>query len=238
MGKTKIIITNKKRRTRKSKSRRGSRRRRGGLMNLSLSVLPAIRYAKHRYGESTQLFVNNAFSDQIKFSLNGMYDPNISGVGHQPYLFDEMNALYNKYTVLGCKVTVVLRPGSTSNTYAMNVFGETSQLTSIQYPFSLGLEKPGVKRLMFNASSSNVYVPQKVMTFYWSAKKEFRAKDRTELLSNNDYEGTSSTNPNTQAYLYLTYQAQQNQQTTAKLACDVLIDYIVVWHDPKQPGQS
>lgn len=213
-------------------------RRKTGLRNLSLSVFPIVKYAKHRYAEQTQLFINNSFSDQLKFSLNGMYDPNISGTGHQPYLFDQMNALYNKYTVLGCKIKVYLRSGSTSNSYAMNVFGEMSQLTSIQYPNSLGWEKPRIKVATFNSSSTNVYVPQKVMTFYWSAKKEFRAKDRTELISNEAYEGSSSANPNTQAFLYLTYQAQQIQQTTAKLACDVVIDYIVAWHDPKQPNQS
>lgn len=76
------------------------------------------------------------------------------------------------------------------------------------------------------------------MTFYWSAKKEFRAKDRTELISNEEYNGDGTNNPAVQAYFYLTYQAQQIQQTTAKLACDVIIDYICAWHDPKQPNQS
>lgn len=226
------------------KSRKTYRRRRTGrrsgrkLMNLSLEVLPRIKFAKHRYAETTELYINNSFSDQKVFSLNGMYDPNITNVGHQPYLFDQVNALYNKYTVLGAKIKVILRPGSTSNTYAMNVLGEMSQLTSIQYPGSLSLEKPKVKVATFNSSASNVYNPSRTMTFYWSAKKEFRTKDRTELISNADYEGTGSANPAKQAYLYITYQAQQLQQTTAVLALDVIIDYIVAWHEPKQPNQS
>jgi len=37
------------------------------------------------------------------FSANGMYDPNITATGHQPYYFDQMTALYNHYTVIGSK---------------------------------------------------------------------------------------------------------------------------------------
>lgn len=240
----KIYIAAKGKRGMNIPKRRKTRRRRKGLVNLSLQILPKVKYAKHRYAESNQLFIANAFSDQLIYSLNGMYDPlqysSGGGVGtnHQPYLFDQMNALYNKYCVIGAKATIYLRPGSTANAYAMNVYGETSQLTSIQYTGSLGLEKPGVKVIRMNASQSNVYVPQKKMTFWWSAKKAFRAKDRTELISNEEYNGTGSANPATQEYLYITYQGQQIEQTTAKLACDVVIDYIVAWTDPKQVNQS
>lgn len=235
------------RKTGKAKTRRTGRRRRytrnRGLQNLSLQVMPKIRFATHRYAENSQLFINNVFSDQIKLSLNGMYDPNISGgsgqgINHQPYLFDQLNALYNTYTVLGAKVTVILRPGSTSNTYATNVYGEISELSSIQYPGSIAWEKPGIKKALFNSSSANVYNPMKVMQFKWSALKQFRCKDRQELISNEQYNGNSSSNPAHECFLYLTMQAQQLQQTTVKLACDIIIDYICAWTEPKQPNQS
>lgn len=223
--------------------KRISWRKRQGLRNLSLQILPKVKYVRHRYAESTQLFINNSFSDQIVYSLNGLYDPHISGgsgagVNHQPYLFDQMNALYNTYCVLGAKITIHLRPGSNGNTYAMNVYGETSELTSVQYPGSIALEKPGVKVARFAASSTNVYTPARKMTFWWSAKKGFRAKDRTELISNEDYNGNGSNNPLVQQFLYLTMQAHALQQTTAVLAADVIIDYIVAWTEPKQVNQS
>lgn len=40
------------------------------------------------------------------FSANGMYDPNITGVGHQPRGFDEIMTLYDHFVVLGSKITV------------------------------------------------------------------------------------------------------------------------------------
>jgi hypothetical protein len=33
------------------------------------------------------------------FSVNGMYDPDISGIGHQPRGFDELMALYDRFQV-------------------------------------------------------------------------------------------------------------------------------------------
>lgn len=213
------------------------------LMNLTLNVLPHMKFTKQRYAENTQLYVNNAFSDQLCFSMNSLYDPNKfggSGVGinHQFYLFDQMNALYNKYTVLGSKITLIIRPVSTANTYPTNVYGEVTELTSLSYPGSIAWEKPGVKIATFNSSASNVYVPQKKMVFNWSAKKWFRTKSRNGIISNANYSGTGSSSPNTEALFYLTAMAQQQNQTTFLFAVDVIIDSIVAWTEPKQPNQS
>ena len=237
MPRTKSTVATKKTTTRRKRAPRRGRKNRG-LMNLSLQVVPKVAYKKLRYADNMALEIINAYSDQEKFSLNGLYDPDQALGGHQPYGFDQMMTLYNKYCVLGAKVNVLLRPGSTSNTYAMNVYAEMSELTSIQYTNSIGWEKPGVKIATFNSSASNVYNPSRRLSFWFSAKKFFRAKNRNDLISNEDYKGSASNNPATEAYLYLTYQGQQIQQTTAKLAVDIVIDYIVAFTDPKQLAQS
>ena len=37
--------------------------------------------------------------------MNSLFDPDQTGTGHQPYYFDQFAALYNRYTVLGSKLT-------------------------------------------------------------------------------------------------------------------------------------
>ncbi len=43
---------------------------------------------------------------QYVFTANGLYDPNITGTGHQPLGFDTMMAYYEQYTVMASKITV------------------------------------------------------------------------------------------------------------------------------------
>ncbi len=53
------------------------------------------------YQETISLSVGAAgiSGTQNAFKLNGLYDPNTTGVGHQPYGFDQIAALYGEYRV-------------------------------------------------------------------------------------------------------------------------------------------
>lgn len=44
------------------------------------------------------------------WNLNSLYDPDRTGVGHQPYLFDQIKVLYQTYLVYGCYVNIKLSP--------------------------------------------------------------------------------------------------------------------------------
>lgn len=41
-----------------------------------------------------------------RFRLNSLYDPDYSGVGHQPRGFDQLTPIYNKYLVLSAKYKI------------------------------------------------------------------------------------------------------------------------------------
>lgn len=225
--------------------RKGARRRyrairyKRKLMNLTQQVIPIIGFKKLRYHDTMALNLINTFQAQKKYSLNGLYDPDITGIGHQPLGFDQMMGLYNKYCVLGAKVTILGRPGSTSNSYPMNLVVEQSQLSSLSYQSaSQAWEKNTCKIVTFNSSYQDVYVPQQKLGLNFSAKKTFRARDRNQLISVDHYNGDSSSNPDQQQFMYVTYLGQGDQQTTASLYVDVTIEYIVAFHDRKNILQS
>lgn len=48
------------------------------------------------------------------FSANGIYDPDLSGVGHQPMFHDNYFNLYDQYVVIGSKITVTYAPVSST----------------------------------------------------------------------------------------------------------------------------
>ena len=61
-----------------------------------------MRYVAHL--EPSAAVAGNAWFNT--FSLNSTFDPDRTGVGHQPWGRDQMATLYNTYRVVGCKVTV------------------------------------------------------------------------------------------------------------------------------------
>lgn len=58
---------------------------------------------KMKYSANFLLSPTTTVTRQV-FRANGLFDPDFTGTGHQPYYFDEMAALYNSYVVTGCNV--------------------------------------------------------------------------------------------------------------------------------------
>jgi hypothetical protein len=46
------------------------------------------------------------FGTEIGFRLNSLYDPDYTGAGHQPYFFDQIAGIYNRYRVNACTVDI------------------------------------------------------------------------------------------------------------------------------------
>ncbi len=49
------------------------------------------------------------------FRLNSVFDPDLSGVGHQPRWFDQLSALYSYYTVVAAHAECSLGPAAADN---------------------------------------------------------------------------------------------------------------------------
>lgn len=75
----------------------------------SLSPLPQRYITKHKYADSVAVVAVGQFA-QYQFNLNSVYDPNRTGVGHQPYGRDQFAALYNRYRVISCSYRVATIP--------------------------------------------------------------------------------------------------------------------------------
>lgn len=77
----------------------------------SLAPIPARFITKMKYAESYLLTGAGLRTQQM--NLNSLFDPNRSGLGHQPYGFDQLcgpagTALYNRYRVFKVDYVVVV----------------------------------------------------------------------------------------------------------------------------------
>lgn len=102
----------RRRKTTKRPIRRRARRvRRKTINNVARFNRPFARsaFVKLRYVQRITLEPTaGGVADSHFFRCNSLYDPDYTGVGHQPIGFDEYANLYKHYTVYGAKINVKL----------------------------------------------------------------------------------------------------------------------------------
>lgn len=152
------------------------------------------------------------------YGANCLYDPNITGVGHQPTGFDQMMAFYNKYYVTRCKAIVAFRgTDATYNTTVGLYVSRGSFPTDLVEIIENG---NGSNGLLLPASSTYSNGCTAVLSVDIDVPKEFGVT-KTNYLNQLDMAGTVSSNPANILYLYLW--AGQPQAVDVSL---VSIDYI------------
>lgn len=62
---------------------------------------PVRMFVTQRYGQLNTLTAGSAglFGSEQIFRLNSLFDPDLTGTGHQPYGFDTLASIYNRYKV-------------------------------------------------------------------------------------------------------------------------------------------
>lgn len=161
------------------------------------------------------------------FSANGVYDPNITGTGHQPMGFDDWIAKYNHYVVLGSKLNArftVLQGATTDDV-----------LVGIQLKASPSVDTSNIETLIEQNCMRYKYVTNAnatrntaSLTRKFSPKRFFGYDTR-----GSQYRGDNLTNPNEQAYYHLVA-ASPAAQDPSLLTVIVTIDYLVLFSE-RQP---
>lgn len=67
-----------------------------------------------RYVDTVSVDAGSAAIASHVYSANGLFDPDVTGTGHQPLMYDEYKLLYGMYRVISSKIKVT--PVPTSNT--------------------------------------------------------------------------------------------------------------------------
>lgn len=80
-----------------------------------------------------------------QYRLNSVYDPNVTGVGHQPYGFDQLAALFNHYRVFKCSWHVAFAPSNDRLHIAVGPVNGSSTFSSVE---SLGEFPSAVSRVL------------------------------------------------------------------------------------------
>lgn len=215
-----------------TKARKGHNK--GGVRNKAIVTaglgFPKKMMMTHRYDEIITLVSTTGVMTAVNFAANGMYDPNITGTGHQPLYFDQMGAIYDHYCVIGSKVEFTVIPATNSTVpikFAAFVNDDTS--TTPNTPEAISEESLAKSILLLPQNST---VPHK-RTLKWSARKMFGKG----VLANTSLQGTTSANPSElSVYTFVLQAADAASTVTAYI--DVRVTYIAIWKELADIGQS
>lgn len=166
------------------------------------------------------------------FSANGLYDPDITGVGHQPRGFDQLMSLYQHYNVSKAVMTADFDHVESSGSYAF-MCGIVEDVNSGLVTDSEDvMEKSNMTSFMYPRDAARTRAK---FTSYPYRRLGLNNPGNTQGTQN----GTGSTNPTDQVYLKpFIFFPTVAAGSPSPVICVVTIDYTVVFSEYSQPSKS
>jgi len=165
------------------------------------------------------------------YTANGIYDPDITGTGHQVIGFDQLMLAYEHYTVIRAKLTITfLNNSSQATRCGVYLNPDSSPLTDPTRIMENGL----VKYVSMDSKSSpgtgerirSVSIDCDVKKFFGKAKYS----DLTEI----DYQGTVAANPPEQVYFVVFAYCPFSVGEATNVLYDAVLSYDVIYTEPRK----
>lgn len=190
-------------------------------------AFPAKMLVSMRYGDIIDLDPAAGGQATHTFKANGIFDPDSTGVGHQPRGFDQWMTAYKNFAVIGSKITAKFASNastSTIDTLLSITCDNTSVPSGAIGMLEAATSKPSISWEVF-APGNNEPV---TLSQTFSHKKWF-GKDYYE----DQYAGSSSADPNELCFYNLSAQAMGAVDNPANINVAVQIDYLVMLYNPE-----
>lgn len=166
------------------------------------------------------------------FSCNSLYDPNVTGIGHQPRAFDQLMTFFDHYVVLGSKIIVTPMKADTANTVPgyfgilVSDDGATVASHTLQDIMETRLNKSSrTKMAGFNYDMAR---PARSVSAKFSARRFFHKNVKGDDI----FRGSASSSPAEQAYFEI-YHSSVSGNDPDPCVFLVQIEYIALFTERK-----
>jgi len=215
------------------KKKRGMRRRkvyrrkqRTTTVNRGLKPFASRYITKAKYSEAFTLSLSNGFTQIM--NLNSLFDPNRTGIGHQPYGYDQLAQLYNRYRVIACSY-VINGLGSSGDPIRLAAIPSNEPIAS---PFTISelCENPRCKWIVQYQGGATQYLKGKVYipSLFGRTKMQYMTDDR--------YQADVGSSPAELALLTISTSSLTDTAVNTQIV--VTMEYTCEWFDPKPLDQS
>lgn len=215
------------------KKKKKTYKRRKRLLNLMKSPVPKMMMTKFRYSDTVSINPSAAGSvAEHVFVANGMYDPDATGVGHQPRGFDQfIGVLYDHYVVVGAKITAILDNSSNSSPAYLLLKAQDSSQTTISRTdwFEDAFTKYAV------AGCGATGRPTAQSSIQCNIGKYL---GRSKPLSDPHLKGDATSNPSEKVWFHVGACSVDNSLDLNAVYVTVVIEYICALIERRNPTES
>lgn len=181
-----------------------------------------------RYVDQISLNATAGLTDNWLFSANGLFDPNVTGVGHQPMGFDEWAAIYSKYRVLKSKLTITFIPYPVTTIDGQSVAGvRTQNSNSLVTNLQRNMEQPNSFYTFLGGD-----LGAKTLTCFWNINQLASMTDEASLSSD------TTANPVQDEYFSVYTGHVDSTTDPGNVKAIVKIEYTVRFFDTRSLQQS
>lgn len=165
------------------------------------------------------------------FSANGLYDPDITGIGHQPTGFDQVMALFDHYTVVGSKIRAEFVNGDGTYAGVVGIALKDNNTPLADYREYIEAGTSSWSRIN---STTPGYANMCAVEKTCSVGKYL---GRRNPLDEDDLRGTDASNPSEQAYFHV-WVAPTAAIDWSATNVNIVIDYVAILTEPRTAGLS
>lgn len=208
------------------------------ISSVSLSAagvgFPDQLYVSHAYEEVVNIAaaVNQRAASQYQFRLNSLFDPNKTGTGTQPALYDNLYALYKRYRVYAADVKVTAVNYGTDYVRAGFYVTETNDTSTagLWTANTYSLDALKSNRISYKMIGPRTTADATTQVAVVKKKFDLRSLMGREVMSDDDYAAVN-TNPVQTVYLSVggANMVGDGINYPLVLDCRVSIKYHVVW---------
>lgn len=234
--------TSRRRYTKKGRKAASFRRRRTYRRRFHRSGISPLQpiarkqIVRMRYDGLASINSPGAFGSYF-FRANSIYDPDLTGTGHQPLPHDLWQSLYNHYQVLGSKISVIAYAEDSATNYVAEVGINVTDDTTVNALYTSTLkEQPGCtsRLLRIRPDGCNSMVR---LRKGFSAKKWFGV-NRSAISAMESTSALFGANPTEGAFFHIWCAHPDDSTDIPNVNLRVRIDYIVEVTEPKEYSQS
>jgi hypothetical protein len=202
----------------------------GGSIAARFPTMPTRKRTHLSYFESAVTVISGvSVAGTQVFSANGLFDPNITGGGHQPMGYDQMMLFYEHYIVHSCKCTVVSVTSAVGPIFVSLSRNAGATPTTVITDL---VENGNIEYQALPVGAVQTIFDKMVMVLDVA---KFGGVD--DILDNPEYRGAIGTNPAEQSYFHLSV---WNPYSAATLSAtfSVLLEFDASFVEPKKLAGS